>query len=42
MMPLQGKGDPMECGSNRGIKLFEHAMKVVERIFNTKFGNRLI
>jgi len=27
------KGDPMECGSYRGIKLLEHAMKVVERIF---------
>ena len=27
------KGDLMECGSYRGIKLFEHAMKVVERIF---------
>jgi len=26
-------GDPMECGSYRGIKLLEHAMKVVERIF---------
>ena len=26
----KGKGDPMECG---GIKLLEHAMKVVERIF---------
>jgi len=23
----------MECGSYRGIKLLEHAMKVVERIF---------
>jgi len=28
-----GKGDPMEFGSYRGIKLLEHAMKVVERIF---------
>ena len=26
------KGDPMECGSYRGIKLLEHAMKVVEGI----------
>jgi len=25
----QGKGDPMECGSYTGIKLLEHAMKVV-------------
>ena len=29
----KGKGDPMECGSYRGIKLLEHAMKVVERFF---------
>jgi len=27
------KGDPMECGSYRGIKLLEHAMNMVERIF---------
>ena len=26
----KGKGDPMECGSYRGMKLLEHAMKVVE------------
>jgi len=26
-----GKGDAMECGSYRGIKLLEYAMKVVER-----------
>jgi len=34
-----GKRDPMECGSYRGIKLLEHAMKVVERIF--EFGSTL-
>jgi len=28
----KGKGDLVECGSYRGIKLLEHAMKVVERI----------
>ena len=27
------KGDPMECGPYRGIKLLEHAMKVVDRTF---------
>jgi len=32
----KGKGDPMECGSYRGIKLLEHAMKVVERIFEDR------
>ena len=29
----KGKGDPMECGSYRAIKLLEHAMKVIERVF---------
>jgi len=34
VLPIyKGKGDPMECGSYRGMKLLEHAMKVVERIF---------
>jgi len=29
----KGKGDPLECGSYRGIILLEHVMKVVKRIF---------
>ena len=34
VLPIyKGKGDPMEFGSYRGIKLLEHAMKLVERIF---------
>jgi len=33
LLIYKGKGDPMECGSYRGIKFLEHAMKVVERIF---------
>jgi len=34
VLPIyKGKGHPVECGSYRGIKLLEHAMKVVERIF---------
>jgi len=34
VLPIyKGKGNPMECGSYRGNKLLEHAMKVVERIF---------
>ena len=37
VLPIyKGKGDPMECGSYRGIKLLEHAMKVVERIFSAQ------
>jgi len=30
------KGDPMECGFYRGIRLLGHAMKVVERIFENR------
>ena len=34
VLPIyKGRGDPLECGSYRGIKLLEHAMKVVEKIF---------
>ena len=34
VLPIyKGKGDSMVCGSYRAIKLLEHAMKVVERIF---------
>ena len=37
VLPIyKGKGDPMECGSYRGIKLLEHAMKVVEKIFQNR------
>jgi len=31
----------MECGSYRGIKLFEHAMKVVERIFKHRIQQQI-
>ena len=37
----KGKRDPMDCGSYRGIKLLEHAMKVVERIFEHRICSRL-
>jgi len=37
VLPIyKGKGDPVECGSYREIKLLEHAMKVVERIFEDR------
>ena len=31
----------MECGSYRGIKLLEHAMKVVERIFEDRIWQQI-
>jgi len=35
------KGDPVECGSFRGIKLLEHAMKAVERIFEHRIRQQI-
>ena len=32
---FKGKGDVMSCGSYRGVKLLEHAMKIVERVLET-------
>ena len=29
---FKGKGDVMSCGSYKGVKLLEHAMKIVERV----------
>ena len=37
----KGKKDPMECGSYRGIKLLEHAIKVVERIFKDRIRQQI-
>ena len=42
VLPIyKGKGDPVECGSYRGIKLLEHAMKVVERIFEHRIWQQI-
>ena len=35
------KYDSIECGSYRGIKLLEHAMKVVERIFEHRIRQQI-
>ena len=35
----KGKGDAMECGSYRGIKLLEHVMKILERVIEGKVRN---
>ena len=32
----KGKSDALACGSYRGIKLLEHAMKVLERVIETR------
>jgi len=42
VLPIyEGKDDPMECGSYRGIKLLEHTMKVVERIFEHRIWQQI-
>ena len=33
---FKGKGDAMNCGSYRGVKLLEHAMKIVERVLEKR------
>ena len=38
----KGKCDSMECGCYRGIKLLEHAMKVVERIFEHRIRQQIV
>ena len=33
---LQRKGDVMDCGAYREVKLLEHAMKIVEKVLENK------
>jgi len=40
-IPEDWKGDPMEFGSYRGIRLLEHAIKVVERIFEHRIQQQI-
>jgi hypothetical protein len=37
----KGKGDALQCGSYRGIKLLEHAMKVFERVMEVRLRQKL-
>ena len=42
VLPIyKGKGDTIQCGSYRGIKLLEQAMKVVERIVKHSFRQQI-
>src|SRR5664279_2379204 len=34
MNVYKGKGDALECGSYRGIKLLKHVMKILERVID--------
>ena len=38
-MSTKGKGDALTCGSYRGIKLLEHAMKVLGRVIEERVRN---
>lgn len=38
----KGKGDALECGSYRGIKLLDHVMKVLERVVEKKVRNKVV
>ena len=38
---FKGKGDPLECGSYRAIKLLEQAMKVVERVLEGRIREQV-
>ena len=36
-MPIfKGKGDVMNCGSCRGVKLLKHGMKIIERVLERR------
>jgi hypothetical protein len=41
VLVIKGKGDPMECGLYRAIKLLEHAMKVVERVLEKRIRGQV-
>jgi len=42
VLPIyKGKGDPMWCGFYIGIKLLEHATKMVERIFELRIRQQI-
>ena len=37
----KGNGHALECNSYRGIKLLEHAMKVFERVIETRLRENM-
>ena len=38
---FKGKGDPLECGSYRAIKLLQHGMKVLERVLEKRIREQV-
>jgi len=41
LLVFKGKGDPMECGSYRAIKLLKHAMKVIDCVFERRIREKV-
>ena len=42
LIPIfKGKGDPMECGSYREVKLLEHGMKVLEGVLEKRLRQKV-
>ena len=41
LLPAFKTKDPMECGSHTAIKLLEHAMKVIERVFERRIREKV-
>ena len=39
---FKGKGDVMDCGAYRGVKLLEHAMMIVERVLENRMRGLVI
>ena len=37
----KGKGDALECGSYRGIKLLDQVMKVLERVIEKRLRDKV-
>ena len=37
----KGKGDPLDCGSYRAMKLLEHGMKVLERVLEKRIMKKV-
>ena len=37
----KGKGDALECGSYRGIKMLEHVMKIFERVIEVRVRGKV-
>lgn len=38
----KGKGDALDCGSYRGIKLLDHVMKILERVIERRIRSKVV